>query len=140
MLAFAAIDGASRLRSLSKPMAVAFAVCCVALSALVVRPLSGLTGYMSASRAAASDACLDTIPRNAPVAASDRLIPHLTHRLHIRRLVKQEGEPYLAIAGDGHPGDMRVLAAVRSGEAVPRGEERYRLVCRNGDVTVFAAA
>lgn len=140
VLAFAAIDGVSRLQSLSKPLPVVVAVCCVALSALVVRPLSGLTGYMSAGRAAASDACLDTIPANAPVAASDRLIPHLTHRLHIRRLVRQQGEPYLAIAADGHPGDLRVLAAVRSGEAIPRVEERYRLVCRKGDVTVFAAA
>jgi uncharacterized membrane protein len=139
VLAFAAIDGASRVRSLSTPFAVGAAVCGVVLSGLVVRPLEGLPEFMSAGRAASTDACLDTIPPDAPVAASDRFVPHLTHRSDIKRLVKQVGERYLAVADNGPSGDKRVLALVRAGRAIAPAGVRYRLVCHRGDVTVLSA-
>jgi Predicted membrane protein (DUF2079) len=94
ILAYAAVDAASRLRSLSRPAAFGALAAGLVLCAAVVRPLAGLTGYMSAGRAAATDACLDRIPANAPVAASGRLIPHLTHRLHVYRLGHRRGEQY----------------------------------------------
>ncbi len=121
VLAFAAIDGARRLRPFSRPLALGAAACGLALSAFLVRPLEGLPEFMSAQRAAASDTCLDRIPPEAPVAASQRLIPHLSHRRDVVPLSRRSGQRYLAVAGR-----TRV-----------RGP--YRLVCRRGAVTVLAA-
>ena len=139
VLAFAAIDGASRLRPFSRTLVAGALACGVILSAFVVRPLEGLPEFMSASRAGASETCLDRIPAGAPVAASDRLIPHLTHRPDIRRLARQSGEQYLAVADDGHPSDKSLLFQALEGRPLPPGGARYRLVCRRGDVTVLDA-
>jgi uncharacterized membrane protein len=130
VLAFAAIDGASRLRPVvARPALVAAMGCAVLLSAVVVRPLEGLPELMSAKRAALSDACLDQVPPQAPVAASQRLIPHLSHRRIVRPLGRHD-EPFLAIAHDRQPADRRLLAA----------QGRYRVVCRRGGVTVLETA
>lgn len=130
ILAFAATDSASRLRGLRGLAVFGILASSLIVSIAVVRPLAGLNRYMSPGRAAATDACLDRIPATASVAASGRLIPHLTHRLHVFRLAHGHGE-FLAIEHDGSARDERLLTAARS-----EGGD-YRLVCRRGDVTVL---
>jgi uncharacterized membrane protein len=122
VLAFTAIDGARRLRPVSRQAVFATAACALALSAFVVRPFEGLPRLMSARRAALIDSCIDRIPPQAPVAASDRLIPHLSHRPEVTPLWRDPDQRYLAEAGKA--------------QRDPRG---YRLVCRRGPVTVLEA-
>jgi uncharacterized membrane protein len=119
VLAFATIDTLARLPRLRVVGPAAVLVCGLVLTLGVVRPLRGLDRYMSAARAAKIDACLDRIPPQASVAASDSLVPHLTHRLQIDPLFRQEHDAYLAVKG-------------------PTGRTPgYRRVCRGGGVTVL---
>jgi uncharacterized membrane protein len=136
VLAFAAVDAARRLRRLSRPALVAAATATVVLSVFVVRPLDGLPGLMSAHRAALGDSCLDRIPSGAQVAASERLIPHLTHRPVIRPLARESDETYLAVT-KLVPADRKLLDRALAGRAIPPRDARYRLVCRAGGVTVL---
>ncbi|HET7807010.1 MAG TPA: DUF2079 domain-containing protein, partial [Gaiellaceae bacterium] len=119
ILAFASVDTLSRLRRFRAGAALAVLACGVVLSVAVVRPLRGLSGYMTAARADEIDACLDRIPPRASVAASGALVPHLTHRLQIDPLFRQHHDAYLAVEGRGG--------------RVPD----YRRVCREGGVTVL---
>jgi uncharacterized membrane protein len=123
ILAFAAIDSLSRLRvARVRGLGVAGVLACgLLLSLAVVRPLQGLSEYMPKARAAAIDSCLDRIPPHAAVAASGSLVPHLTHRLRIDPLFRQDRDRYLAVDG---------RAAHAPG---------YRRVCRRGGVTVLRA-
>jgi uncharacterized membrane protein len=121
ILAFAAIDSLSRLPRLRAVAAVAVLACGLALSLAVVRPLRGLSGYMTAARAGRIDDCLDRIPPHASVAASGALVPHLTHRLEIDPIFRQDHDSYLAV--EGRPGR----------------NSAYRRVCRDGGVTVLRA-
>jgi len=139
VLAFAAIDGVRRLRPFSRQLVLAALACGVLLSALVVRPLEGLPEFMSATRAARSDACLDRIPADAPVAASQRLIPHLTHRLDVKPLARESGELYLAVAHDSRVSDRLLLARALAGLAIEPRRVHYRLVCHGGAVSVLEA-
>jgi uncharacterized membrane protein len=119
ILAFASVDTLSRLRRFRAGAALAVLACGVVLSVAVVRPLRGLSGYMTAARADEIDACLDRIPPRASVAASGALVPHLTHRLQIDPLFRQHRDAYLAVEG-------------RAGRV-----SEYRRVCREGGVTVL---
>jgi uncharacterized membrane protein len=121
ILAFAAVDSLSRLSRFRAVGAVTVLACGLVLTLGVVRPLRGVAGYMTARRAAAIDGCLDRIPPRAAVAASGRLIPHLTHRLRIDPIFRREHDRYLALAG-----------AV----SAPRG---YRPVCSAGGMRVLRA-
>jgi uncharacterized membrane protein len=84
VLAFAAIDAASRLRMVS-PVALAAALVAAgaAFTLYRVRPLDELRRYTSAAHAADIRACLATIPAGASVAATSALVPHLSHRERI---------------------------------------------------------
>jgi uncharacterized membrane protein len=119
ILAFAAIDTLSRLPRLRSVAAVGVLATGLVLSVAVVRPLRGLSGYMTAARAGEIDACLDRIPPHASVAASGALVPHLTHRLRIDPIFRQDGDGYLAV--EGHVGR----------------DPGYRRVCRGGGVNVL---
>jgi uncharacterized membrane protein len=121
VLAFATVDTLARLPRLRAFGPVAVLACGVVLTLGVVRPLRGLDRFMSATRAAEIDACLDRIPPQASVAASGALVPHLTHRLQIDPLFRQEHDGYLAVAG-------------RTGRT-----PGYRRICRAGGVSVFRA-
>jgi uncharacterized membrane protein len=132
VLAFAAVDTAGRLGERRRLAAFALLASSLLVTVAIVRPLAGLGRYMSASRAAATDACLDHIPASASVAASGGLIPHLTHRLHVYRLGHGRGA-FVAIEHDGSARDRRRPSAART------DEDDYRLVCRGGDVTVLAS-
>jgi uncharacterized membrane protein len=120
ILAFATVDAVSRLRGRSRLAVFGVLAASLVLSIAVVRPLGGLSRYMSASRAAATDACLDRIPPAASVAATGRLIPHLTHRSRIYRLGRERGTQFLAVAGNRDP-----------------SHAGYGLVCRSGVAAVF---
>ena len=122
ILAFAAIDTLSRLRRLRSLAVVGVLACGLVLSFAVVRPLRGLSGYMTAARAGEIDACLDRVPRHASVAASGALVPHLTHRPQVDPIFRQDNDSYLAVEG-------------RTG-----AEPGYRRVCRAGGVTVLRRA
>jgi uncharacterized membrane protein len=109
ILTFAALDTVVRLsrrvggrwpgsgRLIGGALAVAtLAVSCV-LSALVVRPLAEVTTYVSAARAAQIQSCLDVIPPDASVSASNFLLPHLAERSTIYLLTTRTDADYLAI-------------------------------------------
>lgn len=122
ILAFAAIDTLSRMTRLRLLAVAGVLACGLVLSLAVVRPLQGLSGYMTATRAGEIDECLRRIPPNASVAASGALVPHLTHRLEIDPIFRQDEDAYLAVEG----------SAGR--------EQGYRRVCRDGGVTVLRRA
>jgi uncharacterized membrane protein len=119
ILAFAAIDTLSKMRTFRTVAVVGVLACGLVLSLGVIRPLHALPGYMTAARAGEIDACLDRIPQRASVAASGALVPHLTHRLQIDPLFRQHHDAYLAVEG-------------RTGR-----DPGYRRVCRDGGVTVL---
>jgi hypothetical protein len=119
VLAFATVDTLARLPRLRMVGPLAIFACGLVLTLGVVRPVRGLDRYMSATRAAEIDACLDRIPAQASVAASGALVPHLTHRLQIDPLFREEHDAYLAVEG-------------RTGRT-----PGYRRVCRDGGVTVL---
>jgi hypothetical protein len=92
ILTFAAIDTVSRIarhlpgRRAWIPTAVLTAGSLAAgavLSFAVVRPLDELGTYVSGARAAQIQSCLDTIPPDASVSATSRLVPHLSDRRQI---------------------------------------------------------
>jgi uncharacterized membrane protein len=122
ILAFAAIDTLSRMTRLRSLAVAGVLACGLVLSLAVVRPLEGLSGYMTAARAGEIDECLRRIPPHASVAASGPLVPHLTHRLEIDPIFRQDDDAYLAVEG----------RAVR--------DPGYRRVCREGGVTVLRRA
>ncbi|HSC51224.1 MAG TPA: DUF2079 domain-containing protein [Gaiellaceae bacterium] len=119
ILAFAAVDTLSRMKRLRSLAVVGVLATGLVLTVGVVRPLHGLSGYMTAARAGEIDACLDRIPRRASVAASGPLVPHLSHRLQIDPLFRQDHDAYLAVEG-------------RAGR-----DPGYRRVCRDGGVTIL---
>jgi uncharacterized membrane protein len=139
VLAFAAIDGARRLRADARLLVAGAVVAGLVLTVLVVRPLGGLGGYMSARRASLSDSCLDRIPPYATVAASERLVAHLSHRRVIRPLARERGEAYLAVAQGSSRPDRILLASALAGRRIAPRRVRYGVVCRGGAVTVLRA-
>jgi uncharacterized membrane protein len=106
ILTFAAIDACARLRRWLKGRFASFTDIALPVAALAtsvvltfgaIRPLAELTTYLPASRAAEIQACLDTIPADASVAASNALVPHLSHRAEIYVISLRREADYLAI-------------------------------------------
>src|SRR3954454_16925356 len=77
VLAFAAVDGLARVGSARLAWAVPAAA--IAVTCLVA-PWHAFDGMVSAAEARRIDRCLAVIPRPASVSATDRVLPHLTHR------------------------------------------------------------
>jgi len=133
ILAFAAVDGAARIKKraggigAALPAVVLAAACGV--SVLGVHPLRGINGVVTAARARAIEECLELVPPSVSVAASDRLIPHLSHRLVIRELSARLTESYLAVDVKTHR-DGRFLAGAAA--------DHYWTLCRDGGVVVLA--
>jgi uncharacterized membrane protein len=144
ILAYAAIDSTSHLRrllpadrwrKLAGAIAPAVLIVGVGIVVWVVRPLASFTSYMSAAQAAAIDTCLDTIPANAAVAASENLIPHLSHRLHIYRINHAHNPQYLAIAEQPA---SKMLTTSRSGASTLQTSlAQYTLLCQRGGTRVL---
>jgi len=146
LLAFAAIDGASRVgghwaahrSALLAALSIGVLVTGLSLVIWSVRPLR-LSSYLSAHRAGEVSACLDLIPGNATVAASNQLVPHLTHRRGIYRLFVRSGQEYLAVT-DNTPVGREVLHWTRRGLPVQPENLLYRPVCSGGGATVLRRA
>jgi uncharacterized membrane protein len=114
ILAFAAIDTVARARRLlvgrwrgrrearvarvggTAAGAATLAVALV-LSGVVVQPLSELGTYVSDARAAQIESCLRVIPSGASVAATSRLLPHLSDRREIYLVPRGADSDYLAL-------------------------------------------
>jgi uncharacterized membrane protein len=143
ILAFAAIDGLSRLRvrsiRLDRPAVVPLTVvgCTIVLTLAAAQTLSPVLSYMSGQSAAAINDCLTTIPTDASVAASTHLLPHLTHRLHVTLLKRAGNAQYLAVEGRAHFPLPR-SDATRMGKTSEPPPPGYRVECQRGDAIVFA--
>jgi uncharacterized membrane protein len=147
ILAFAAMDTCARLRRLLGPRltgvgATALPVAALAASALltfvVVRPLAEVTTYLSDSRSAQIQSCLDTIPRDASVTASNALVPHLSHRSDIYLITVRTEADYIAIDPstyrDFFPGEEDQLRNIVRGSLAAG----YGVVCAQGTTLVMA--
>jgi uncharacterized membrane protein len=143
ILAFAAADSIRRYRELIAPrwsfapaaIAAAILGCTIGLDAWAVRPLEPLRHYMSSARAADISSCLSTVPDGASVAASNALVPHLSHRRAIFPLFARTDEEFLAIDARSVIGD-RALAAVRTAHAKASAAS-YRVTCARGGVFIL---
>lgn len=149
ILAFAAIDTCVRARRLLRPRGRQFvkaATLVLPAAALVtssvftfafVRPFAEAAGYLPDARAAEIQSCLDTIPAGASVAASNRLVPHLSHRAFIYLITVRADADYLAIdpsTYDGfYPGEEEQLRRVAQ-SATANG---YGILCARGATLVL---
>jgi uncharacterized membrane protein len=147
ILTFAAIDTCARVkRAFGGRMAVAgtrlLPIAALAASALltfvVVRPLGEVTTYLSDSRAAQIQSCLDTIPPDAAVTASNTLVPHLSHRDVIYEISIRSDADYIAVDPSTYsnffPGEEDQLRNIVRG-ALAAG---YGVVCAKGTTLVLA--
>ena len=105
ILAFAAMDTAARVahhrparwaRIARVSLSVGSLLVAV-VAVLLIQPLRELTSYVSTARAAEIQSCLDVIPPDAGVAATSRLVPHLSEREQIYMLPAGTTSQYLAI-------------------------------------------
>jgi uncharacterized membrane protein len=148
ILAFAAIDGAARLRSWSRGRWASAATIVLPIGALatsailsfgVVDSLAELGTYVPDSTAAQIQGCLDVIPAGASVAATDPLVPHLTNRRAIYEVTTFSDADYIAVdistAGTVNSPDDQLRTIVR--EALAEG---YGVACSRGYTAVLARA
>jgi uncharacterized membrane protein len=105
ILAFAAIDTVDRVARhvparwasiATTALAVGSLAAAVALG-VVIRPLADLGTYVSTARAAQIQSCLTVIPPDASVAATSRVVPHLSERHQIYLVPAGTNSQYLAI-------------------------------------------
>jgi uncharacterized membrane protein len=147
ILTFAAMDTCARLKRVLGPRlagvgATALPVAALAASALitvvVVRPLAEVSTYPSDSRSAQIQSCLDTIPADASVTASNALVPHLSHRNAVYLITMQTEADYIAIDPstyrDFFPGEEDQLRNIVRGELAVG----YAVVCAKGTTLVLA--
>ena len=106
ILAFAAIDTTVRIKSWLRGRPASLAPIVLAVGAMVagtvftfgpIRPFDELSTYISDSRAAQIESCLTAIPANVSVAASNTLVPHLSHRYEIYVITQRQDADYIAI-------------------------------------------
>jgi uncharacterized membrane protein len=133
ILAFAAIDGVARIKSLRWSQARARLPTLLALASLLatavltvtINPLAELGTYVSSATAADIQSCLDVIPSDASVAATQNLLAHLATRPQIYQIPVQNtngppvdpvaaGVDYIAIDIATEGNDSRFRDVVRS--------------------------
>lgn len=147
VLAFAAMDTPARLSRLfsgrlaaagTTVLPIAALAASVLLTFFIVRPLGEVTTYLSNSRAAKIQSCLDTIPADASVTASNALVPHLSHRPAIYLITMQSDADYIAIDPSTYsnffPGEEDQLRNIVRGALAAR----YGVVCAKGTTLVLA--
>jgi uncharacterized membrane protein len=143
ILAFAAADTLARSRRLlderlrrlfTRVSAGAIVVATLVITLWVVRPLAQLESHRTASEAAEVRACLGRIPGGASVAASNSLVPHLSHRRHVYPLFVRSGQTYLAVDTASDVG-RRAAANIERGST--RGGPVYDVDCSRGRAVVF---
>ena len=146
ILAFAAIDGAARLKAWSRGRFVSVTTILLPAAALatsgilsfgVVNSLGELTTYVSDSTAQQIQECLDVIPAGASVAATDPLVPHLTSRAKIYEVTTYSKTDYIAIdvstAGGVNSPDDSLRRIVQ--DSLAGG---YGVACSKGYTVVLA--
>jgi uncharacterized membrane protein len=147
ILAFAAIDTSARIKTLWKARlsrlgSTVLPVGALAASAVLtfglVRPLAEISTYLPSSRAAEIQWCLDSIPADASVTASNTLVPHLSHRQSIYVISLHNAAEYIAVdpstyssfyAGEEDQLRSTVRGALAAG---------YGVVCAKGTTLVLA--
>jgi uncharacterized membrane protein len=147
ILTFAAIDTCARVRRLLKgrldrvsslAMPAAAAATSVVLTFVFVRPLAELTTYPSDARAAQIQSCLNVIPPDASVTASNALVPHLSHRDVIYEIDLRSTADYVVIdpATYSHfyAGEEEQLRMIVRGDLAAG----YGIACANGTTLVLA--
>jgi uncharacterized membrane protein len=157
VLAFASIDGLARLQQvlvergtfpspsgggqgggLGAGVSLAVLVAGLTLSFGVVRPLDELATYVSATQASAIQSCLTVIPPDVSVSASNKLLPHLSHRRAIYLLTVKADADYVAIdldtyLGQFFPGEQAQIRTTIS-RALASG---YGVACSRGTTVVL---
>jgi len=137
ILAFAAIDACTGLRRLLNgrmpaltglAMPVAAAAAGLVLTFVFIRPFPDTTSYQSTAHAAEIQSCLDAIPADASVTASNVLVPHLSHRAHVYEIGAQPDADYVAI-------DPATYRSFLAGE-----EDRLRQLVRGDLAAGFGVA
>ena len=133
ILAFAAIDGVARIKSfrwastrvrLPAQLAVTSFLITVVLT-VAVNPLAELGTYVSGTTAADIQTCIDVIPSDASVAATQNLLAHLATRRRVYQIPIQNtngstidpvaaGVDYIAIDIATEGNDSRFRDVVRS--------------------------
>ena len=147
ILAFAAMDTCARIKRLfggrlaaagGTVLPIAALATSAVLTFVLVRPLAEVTTYLPAGRAAQIQSCLEAIPADASVTASNALVPHLSHRADIYVITTQNYADYIAIdpsiypsfyAGEEDQLRLIVRAALAAG---------YGVVCAKGTTLVLA--
>ena len=146
ILTFAAIDTCARMRSwwggrLGGAASIALPAGALAASALlsfgVVHSLAELGSYVSDSTAAQIQGCLNVIPSGASVAATDRLVPHLSDRSQIYEVTTRSDVDYIAVdvstLGTLNPIDAQLRSIITS--SLGGG---YGVACSKGLTVVLA--
>jgi len=105
---------------------------------VVVRPLDELGTYISARQASTIQSCLNVIPSDASVSASNKLLPHLSHRNQIYLLTVKSDADYVAIdlstyLGQFFPGEEAQIRTTIS-QALANG---YGVACSRGTTVVL---
>jgi uncharacterized membrane protein len=146
ILAFAAMDTCVRVVRLVRGRWVAIArvaLPLVALAASLVvtvatNPLAELRTYLPDSRVAEINQCLGTIPAGASVAASNTLVPHLSHRAEIYEITMRSTADYVAVDpstySDFFAGEEDQLRNLVRGDLAAG----YGIVCAKGTTLVLA--
>jgi uncharacterized membrane protein len=119
-------------------VSMAVLVAGLTLSFGVVRPLDELGTYVSATQASAIQSCLAVIPPDASVSASNKLLPHLSHRREIYLLTMRADADYVAIdldtyLGQFFPGEQAQVRTTVS-RALANG---YGVACSRGTTVVL---
>jgi uncharacterized membrane protein len=157
VLAFASIDGLGRVQQLlvergtfpspsgggrgrgfGAGVSLAVLLAGLTLSFGVVRPLDELATYVSATQASTIESCLTVIPPEASVSASNKLLPHLSHRHEIYLLTLKADADYVAIdldtyLGQFFPGEQAQIRTTIS-HALAGG---YGVACSRGTTVVL---
>lgn len=147
ILAFAAMDTCARIRRAfggrlavlgTRLLPVAALAASALLTFVFVQPLAEVTTYLSGTRAAEIQSCLDTIPADAAVTASNTLVPHLSHRALIYEISLRSDADYIAVDPSTYsnffPGEEDQLRNIVRG-ALAAG---YGVVCAKGTTLVLA--
>lgn len=144
VLAFAAIDVLDWLRRhrssrawMVPALATAILAANLVATFVLVRPLSELGSYISDAQAARIDDCLKVIPRDASVAASNALVPHLSDRKEIYLLPAGPGTDFVALDLDTEaqsPGNVLGALRARVSRDLRGG---YGVACSRGPTLVL---
>ena len=149
ILTFAAMDTCARIRrawggrlaiAATKLLPVAAVAASALLMFVVVRPFAEVTTYLPDSRVAEIQSCLSSIPADASVAASNALVPHLSHRDAIYLISVRSDADYIVVDPSTYSGfftgeEDQLRNVVRG--ALAAG---YGIVCVKGTTLVLARA